>query len=204
VLSGALGGGLPPFACFHDSLVQGLLQQRQHPAVRDLFPYAGQQLLLRDAVEVSFEIRVHRGGGRGKGGAGRASHPRASSGQTLLHHFHGLPGAAPRAKAVTALREVPLEDRLKDMQQRTLHDPVAHGRDAQRPLFATAELVDPRAPHRLWFITALLQQPGEQGDFLLGPCTHGLCSPALRLPCPFPSRQASLRDAILSPHKTGA
>ena len=60
------------------------------------------------------------------------------------------------------------------MQQRTLHDPVTHRGDAQRALFATAELLDPRAPHRLWFITALLQQPGDQGDFFFGSCFHGL------------------------------
>jgi hypothetical protein len=53
---------LPAAGGVHNALSQELLQQRKNAAIRDLFADAGQQLILRDAVEISFDVGVHHPG----------------------------------------------------------------------------------------------------------------------------------------------
>jgi len=61
---------------------------------------------------------------------------RMATEQQLLHLDGGLLGVAPGAVGVDFRRKVGFEDRLQH-QQRCCHaDPIAQGRDAQRPEFA--------------------------------------------------------------------
>ena len=101
-LRGTIFGRLPSFATLHHPLGQELFQQPEHAPVRDLFPHAGQELRLGDAVEVSFEVRVH--------------YPGVSFRKVPLHNGHGLPGIAAGTKTVAAFRELLLEDRLQVVQ----------------------------------------------------------------------------------------
>src|SRR3984957_8195524 len=102
-LRGPLGRCFHPLAVFHYSGFEVAFNQFEHPAVADLFPYLFHQLLVRDAVEIAFDIRV--------------DHPVVAFFQQLFDSSESISGSSSGTKAVTLCGKVSFKDRLDDVSE---------------------------------------------------------------------------------------
>src|SRR6266481_5572402 len=112
--------GRPRLQAIEDALPQELAQQLHDLPIRYLPADLGQQVLVRDRVEVALQISIddeHR-----------------TVLQQLVDPPQGILAAPAGAEAVAVGREVPLEDRFQHHPQRRLNYPVSHRRYAERPL----------------------------------------------------------------------
>src|SRR5258708_30769645 len=72
----------------------------------------------------------------------------------LLHLYNRLLSIAPRTVSVDFWRKIGLEDRLQHQHRCRHADPIAHGRDAQRPELAVG-LRYQHSSDRLWPVALL-------------------------------------------------
>jgi len=119
----------------HDDRFQPHPNQAQHRAIHDSHSHRRQQLVVRDRVEVPFQIRI-------------INFPQSGV-QMLTDGVDGLVGVLAWTKPIGAVQEVRLKDRLQDQQHRCLHDAVFDRRNPQRPL-PTVGLGNVNTLHRRW------------------------------------------------------
>ena len=105
----------------------------QHTPVHHPHPHARQEVIVRNRIEVTFEVRV--------------IHRLIPSLQMPAYLLQRLVSRAPRSEAIGAVLEIGFKDRLQDQQGRHLDHPVAHRRYAQRPQFPI-RLGNVDAPYR--------------------------------------------------------
>ena len=134
----------PCFRYFSSSL-------RMRPSALFLF-HQLEQFVLRDAVEVALQVRVH--------------HPRLALCEQGFDARDGLPGVASGSESIAVSGEAALEDRLQHIQERGLHHAVPHGRNTQRSLLLRSQLLDPHPLDWPWLVTFRLQQPRKFADGL--------------------------------------
>src|SRR6266852_5049722 len=98
-------------------------------------------------IEEALDVRVHD--------------PFVSVAHCPVHNLKRGRTTTLRAKAMTAVTELCLEDWSQHLQQRLLHDAVPYRRDAQWPLPAS-RLGDVNPPYRLWPVRLGPQIRGER------------------------------------------
>src|SRR2546425_917982 len=145
--------GRPPFRRLHDLLGQKRFDQVQHLAVGHLCAHPLQQRLMRDRVEVAFQVRI--------------DHPTVPFLQQGVDAPQRVLRAPIRSEPVALRREVPLEDRLQHRSERRLHHPVAHRRNPQGAFLLAPRFGNPHPPDRLRTIATVLQRPREFLQVLL-------------------------------------
>ena len=83
--------------------------------------YQREQPVVRNHVEVAFEVGVH--------------HPVVVRLEQRVHAPQSILGPSPRSEAVAVLGKLRLEDRFQNVPQRALHDTISHRRDAPAVAF---------------------------------------------------------------------
>src|ERR1019366_442851 len=115
---------------FYDWGLQPHPDQFEHTPVHHAHTHASQKLVVRNRIEVAFQIRViHR------------LIPGLHMPAYLLQRLMGRPA---RTEPIGAILEIRFEDRLQDQQGRHLHHSVAHRRNPERTQF----------PIRFWYVDA--------------------------------------------------
>src|SRR5580704_3707638 len=109
-----------PLPVFHHLGFEVALNQFEHPSIADLLPYLFHQLLVRDAVEIAFDIRV--------------DHPVVAFFQQLFDSSESISGSSSGTKAVTLCGKVSFKDRLDDVSEGCLDHSIPDHRYPQRPL----------------------------------------------------------------------
>jgi len=104
----------------HQPRFQEAADESEHPAIPDLARHSCHEQVVVDAVEELGQIKVH--------------HPAAAASHMVTRRLHGLPRVASGSEAVARLAEAGLEDRLQDLQQRLLDQPIHHGGHGQSEL----------------------------------------------------------------------
>ncbi len=160
---GAAFGRLPTLEFFEHAGAKKTFHQRHHPPVGDPLFDPRHQPVVRNGVEVAFQVGI--------------DHPGVAALEERVHAAQRVFGPAPRSEAVTVLGEFRLEDRFQDVPQGGLHNAVAHRRNAQRSLFLAAGLGYPSPSGRVWAVgvlSQLLVQPGQLGFGVPGEMREGL------------------------------
>ena len=104
--------GRPFPVAVEDSLFKETLDQRQDTAVLHLLADQGHQAVLRDRVEIAFQVGI--------------DNEDVSALEQFLHPPQRVLAAPVGAKAVAVRRKVPFEDRFHHHAQRRLYHPVAY------------------------------------------------------------------------------
>ena len=91
--------GRPLLQAVQDALLEERLDQAQHAPVRHLLAHQGHQAVMRDRVEVAFQIGI--------------DDVRVARLEQLVHSTQRVFTSPSGAKAVAVLREVVLEDRFQ-------------------------------------------------------------------------------------------
>src|ERR1022692_1456019 len=130
----------PEFVRFHHRLLQECCDQVQHPTIGNILPHPRQHRRLRNRVEVAPQIRIHD--------------PVIALIQELLDTTKCVFRTALWPKPITVFGELPLEDGFHHLPQSSLHHPVAHGGNPQRPRFAAPWFRNPHAANRLRLVRA--------------------------------------------------
>jgi site-specific DNA recombinase len=137
----------PLRAVFQDFRLQKRGDQLQHGAVGDLLLQSGHQAVVRNRVEVAFQVGVHDVNVAGL--------------KQLFDPAQGVLASASRSESVAVFREVTLEDRLDDVHDRRLNHPIPHRGNAQGAGFGRSGLGDLDTSHGLRSIRAAAQHIGE-------------------------------------------
>jgi hypothetical protein len=137
---------------FLDRRVEPLLDQLQNTSVHHSHPHARHQLVVWDAVEVAFHVRI--------------DHRAEASGEVLADDFQRVVRASPGSEPVRAFQKVRFENRLQYQKHRRLNHPVSDVRDAQRPQFPVG-FGNIHPPHRSGAVGLVLQLAGQLFAFLL-------------------------------------
>src|ERR1022692_3386250 len=130
----------PEFVRFPHRLLQECCDQVQHPTIGNILPHPRQHRRLRNRVEVAPQIRIHD--------------PVIALIQELLDTTKCVFRTALWPKPITVFGELPLEDGFHHLPQSSLHHPVAHGGNPQRPRFAAPWFRNPHAANRLRLVRA--------------------------------------------------
>jgi len=171
----ALGRG-PVLEVVEDLLAEVPLDQLQHRTVADPLAKLIHKSLMGNAVEVARQVGIH--------------HPGVTFLEPPVDLPQGVFASAPRTKAVAAVQEFPLEDRLQHPFEGALNDPVLDRRDAQRAASAVA-LGNVGPPHPKRAVA-----PGLQRQFQLVQIAPGLgCEPLHADPIQ-PGRAVVLPDLL--------
>ena len=102
-------------------LLQVGLDQGQNPAVRHFSLNELHEPRLRDMIKEAFNVRIH--------------HYRVFRFEPGIYLTQSVLATASGTEAVTVFGKVPFEDRFHHVSDRSLHHPVPHSRNAQRPSF---------------------------------------------------------------------
>jgi len=167
---------------FHHRRLEPHPNQLQDRAVRDPHAQARLQLVVRNRIEVAFQVRV--------------IHRLIPGGQVPAYLRQSLVCRAPRTEPIRAIQEIRLENRLQDQQGRHLCHPVPHRRYAQRSQLPIL-LLDVNASYRLRRVALraegllqVLQEPLHPGGGGFDLCdrhpVHTRC--AVMGPHPLPRR----------------
>ncbi len=148
---GAPLSGVHSDASVQDARLQKRFDQRQHAAVGDLFLQARQQTIVRNRVEIAFQIGVHD--------------MHVAGLQQLIDSPQRVFATSSRAKSVAVFCEVTLEDRFDDVHNRRLHDPISHRRNAQRSRLRGARLGNVNASNRLRAVRVRLQRVRQLPEY---------------------------------------
>ena len=104
--------GSPPLHALHDVLAQIALDQLQDAPIADLLFYPRHQPVVRDRVEIAFQVGVH--------------HVGVAFLQQPIDFPQRILATSSRTEAVAALPERRLKDRFNRHFERCLHDAVLH------------------------------------------------------------------------------
>jgi site-specific DNA recombinase len=127
-----------------DASLEKRLNQTQHPLVLDPAPHAVHQGHVVDRVKARLDIRVQ--------------HPPITLGAVQMNLGDRVVGSPHRPEPIGDRHEVGLENRFQHQLQRSLDDPIGHGRDAKFPqLPRPARFGNLTFPHRLWSKRARLE-----------------------------------------------
>ena len=111
-------------------LFQEVLDQFQQPSIGYMPLNVLHQFVMRDAVEVGFQVGVHNMAVAGF--------------QSFLDFPQGILTASVRSESVTGRSKPALEDRFDDQSDRRLNDTIPNGWNTQRPFLFASGFIDVR------------------------------------------------------------
>ncbi len=141
----------PRLQFIHDALIQKTLNQRQHARIRDLRLDEIHQAVLRDRIEVTFQISI--------------DDVDVTGFQQFRHATKRVMTTASMTEAKAAVVKRGVEDWFDRVDQCCLHDSITNGGNAQRTLLRAAGFGDPCATDRGRLIAAFAQLRSQTFDF---------------------------------------